>query len=936
MPARSRPARNADFNLFVAEPVYSQPRLPQLSRLEDLSNPADVMQALGAIDWAFTHDETGYLGHDLHPYPAKFIPQIPANLIAALSLPGELVWDPFGGSGTTALEALLLGRQALSTDANPLAGHIARAKCTALGPEQRDVLRALGQRVAALALDRGLEGFLERAWGAAKGFVPDIPNYEQWFTAQATRELAYVRQLASAIADDDARLVSEVALSSIVVAVSNQDSETRYTRRDKGHRPGDVLRLFATALERILVEHEPLERLLGYRRARVATLDLRQLDTSPDAPEPESVDLIVTSPPYANATDYHLYHRFRLFWLGFDPRVLGSAEIGSHLRHQREKRGFDLYADEMLGCLAGIARRLRPGRYCAMVIGGAVFDGKEVDSAARLGEIGTQVGLEWLGAVERKIHATRRSFVPAARRLGAEHIVIFRKPPRSLKVTFELPKYRLWPYEHELRLREVERVVGVAPVSAAEGKLTATLDCYRVDRARRLALTSELTVGAACTGWQTWQARLENGAAARRDPKYVTHGIHDYKGKFYPQLAKTLLNLSVSQPGCRILDPFCGSGTVLLEAQLSGHRAVGFDLNPLAVLISRAKTAVATENALLLDRALRSFLEQLGAPATDTDLEVFPAATREEVLSWFPRPVARRLGKVRRQVEEVPNETAQLLLKVLLSSLIREVSHQEPADLRVRRRKEPLADAPVEMLLRARVVRFRDRCRHFGEQAAAAPNLFPPAHVVSRDSGTEGADLRVGAEAYDAVVTSPPYATALPYIDTDRLSLLSLLDIPSNLRSSLEMQLTGSREIRQRDRAALEAAIDGLDATIGSRTACAIAKKIHRQNSGADVGFRRKNMASLLIRYFTSMWRTLSNLDRAVRPGGAIAIVIGDNVTHTGAGEVTIQSSKAIQEMGDRLGWTLDACVPITVTKEARLNAHHAITRNDILLFRRR
>src|SRR5574337_230573 len=94
-------------------PFYQEIESP-----DELRDAKKVSTDLKAINWSFTSDDTGFLTHDLHPYPAKFIPQIPGHCIARLSLRGELVLDPFGGSGTTALEAVRLGRRALSTDAN--------------------------------------------------------------------------------------------------------------------------------------------------------------------------------------------------------------------------------------------------------------------------------------------------------------------------------------------------------------------------------------------------------------------------------------------------------------------------------------------------------------------------------------------------------------------------------------------------------------------------------------------------------------------------------------------------------------------------------------------------------------------------------------------------------------------------------------------------
>ncbi len=108
-------------------------RLPtDLRTLAELRENKTVMAQLAAINWAFASDDTTYLSHDIHPYPAKFIPQIPRNLITRLSMPGETVWDPFGGSGTTALESVLLGRQAISSDVNPLAEVIGKGKLLTL------------------------------------------------------------------------------------------------------------------------------------------------------------------------------------------------------------------------------------------------------------------------------------------------------------------------------------------------------------------------------------------------------------------------------------------------------------------------------------------------------------------------------------------------------------------------------------------------------------------------------------------------------------------------------------------------------------------------------------------------------------------------------------------------------------------------------------
>src|ERR1041384_532305 len=85
---------------------------------------------LQQIDWDFRNAKTSYLTHSVHPYPAKFIPQIPNALIQEFSTVGDTIGDIFCGSGTTLVEGLLLKRHVVGVDANPLACQIAAAKTT--------------------------------------------------------------------------------------------------------------------------------------------------------------------------------------------------------------------------------------------------------------------------------------------------------------------------------------------------------------------------------------------------------------------------------------------------------------------------------------------------------------------------------------------------------------------------------------------------------------------------------------------------------------------------------------------------------------------------------------------------------------------------------------------------------------------------------------
>ena len=129
-------------------PEYTEAASPN-----DLNDTGKVIQELSAVDWSFTSDDTGFLTHDLHPYPTKYIPQIPGNIISRLSHRGELILDPFGGSGTTALEAVRIGRRAVSIDANPVGTIIGKVKTCNLDRTSITDLHAIRCSLAARVND---------------------------------------------------------------------------------------------------------------------------------------------------------------------------------------------------------------------------------------------------------------------------------------------------------------------------------------------------------------------------------------------------------------------------------------------------------------------------------------------------------------------------------------------------------------------------------------------------------------------------------------------------------------------------------------------------------------------------------------------------------------------------------------------------------------
>jgi hypothetical protein len=375
-------------------------------RVEMAATPAPAQpNPFEGVNWDFA-DSTGRAAtHALHPWPARFIPDLPAIAIARLTEPGDLVTDPFCGCGTTALEARLAGRRFDVADANELATLITRAKCWPPGEEERALIFSW---LAKLSPQRPSNELL--------GAVPPIPNRSYWFSDEVACQLAYLLREIQRLgrATDYLR----VAFSAIVTAVSNQESETRYRRVDKRISADDVIERFRSQAIRALGMAAELD-IAPPAQGFVACRDARAVQT--DAPR---ADLAVFSPPYPNAFDYHLYHRFRMFWVGFDPVQAKHTEIGAHLRYEPDERG---WLADMTASFDVLYRRLRPAAHAVCVVGDGIIKGERIPSGDLLWDEMPTRGFHQIDRFVRAVPAGRKSFRASDGRLKSEHVLVFQR-----------------------------------------------------------------------------------------------------------------------------------------------------------------------------------------------------------------------------------------------------------------------------------------------------------------------------------------------------------------------------------------------------------------------------------------------------------------------------------------------------------------------------
>jgi site-specific DNA-methyltransferase (cytosine-N4-specific) len=513
--------------------------------------------------------------------------------------------------------------------------------------------------------------------------------------------------------------------------------------------------------------------------------------------------------------------------------------------------------------------------------------------------------------------------------------------------------YKYFDYEKKLALREVQAQIGdvvdqlpqglvIQPTRASKGSL------------QRLTYFQEFD-GFNGAPVRTIQARLEgsvglgrSGLPPRQQTRYSVHGIHEYKGKFNPQIVRAVANILSVDEGCSILDPFCGSGTSLVEAAYLGCHAVGLDLNPMAVLVANAKIAALHASPGSLHSSVRAIKKRLSKYAAElshceaiSDQRLTRVVGEEWQASipcygylsrWFSASVLCQLALIINAIDRLTDSKMRQLFLVILSDIIRDVSLQDPADLRIRRRKSPQPNYPA-------IHRFLAALEKRTATISAALSAVPVTNerqIAFRHDARLSMSSRVGLpkSGFHFVITSPPYATALPYIDTQRLSLCLLGLIDASEIANTERALIGSREINKRDRLEQEKSIAGNEARLPRNVALLCRELLSAATTGSH-GFRRVNTPGLIYRYFADMKIMFESVARALRSGAGFALVVGPNRTSFGAERFVIDTPALLAELAASVGYKVKELINLDAYQRFGLHQKNGITSEQLVILKR-
>lgn len=493
-------------------------------------------------------------------------------------------------------------------------------------------------------------------------------------------------------------------------------------------------------------------------------------------------------------------------------------------------------------------------------------------------------------------------------------------------------KQYIQPFERRLALQEL-RALASGPVIPVDGDdATASIfSVARVSDARALrgALAYWHSVGDHAEG-VTEQLRGEatlaiarNGTTAGQLPKsvralvssklpnkrclrYATHGLHEYRGKFFPQLVRALMNIAQLPEDAVILDPMCGSGTTLVEARLSGRKSYGLDMNPLSVFVTDVKCRALALKPVTLANACEGLRRALEAPVSTAGRQKRTASLashdRLYLERWFALETLAELDHIEAAVRRLPTTTLRNFYRVCMSNILRGVSWQKNDDLRVRREKTRLrAGETIARFLQEATRSTRTVAAFLAERGQSGLGSHKVREADARDATNSLRDL-VGK--VDAIVTSPPYATALPYIDTDRLSLVYLGLLPREGHRTRDSVMIGNREVTTRNREKCWSFYEA-NRSVLPRCTCALIDRIDRLNKSQPVGFRRRNLSALLSKYFFDMRDVMQQAYSLLRPGGTMFLVVGNNRTTAGGQLVEIRTAEHLGVIAGGLGFRI-------------------------------
>jgi DNA modification methylase len=376
--------------------------------------------------WSFTEKtikDTTYITHGYYTYPAKFIPQLASRLIKELSKENDIIIDPFMGSGTTIVEAIVNNRIGIGTDINEIAYLLAKVKTTPIKP----LLLMEELNKIEFDLQNRLNGQFDLFKKKSIELLPKNERIDYWFLPTQKDKLLIIFTRILEINDKDIRDFFLIAFAQILKSSSIWLQKSVKPTRDKNKKIYEPLTLFLNQLKKMIRKHYDFDKILD-AKIKKAINDFRIVNCG-DArnlpAEEGKSSLIITSPPYVTSYEYADLHQLPSLWFGyldelseFRKKFIGSAykernsvdlksnlaeEIFSLLGDNQKGREVKNYFADMLESFVEMKRVLKQGGKACIVIGNTQFKGVKILNAEVFQEQFENIGFRTFDVIHREI-----------------------------------------------------------------------------------------------------------------------------------------------------------------------------------------------------------------------------------------------------------------------------------------------------------------------------------------------------------------------------------------------------------------------------------------------------------------------------------------------------------------------------------------------------
>ena len=290
--------------------------------------------------WDFRTADTKRYTHCFHPYPAMMIPQVAGRILDEFGKNSKLLFDPYCGTGTSLVEANLRGINAIGTDINPLARLIAKVKTTIIPLNKLD-----------LYLKNFKDFIFSLRFTSIKNdiIIPRFKNIDYWFKKETQYWLALIRKYIDKIDDQDIKDFFKVAFSETVREVSlTRNSEFKLYRMTQNQIKKFNPDVLSIIVQKLMRNRQGMAEYVSIKKNNASSriYDFNTVYTIPESILPqESVDIIVTSPPYGDSRTTVAYGQFSRLsnqWLGLEEfNNVDRRSMGGVRRKEFRKFNFE-------------------------------------------------------------------------------------------------------------------------------------------------------------------------------------------------------------------------------------------------------------------------------------------------------------------------------------------------------------------------------------------------------------------------------------------------------------------------------------------------------------------------------------------------------------------------------------------------------------------